>query len=409
MQHYIVGLDIGSHAIKAAVGEVKKGGKLSLIHLIKAPSRGIRKGIVDDVTEAAQSLYAVLSEIKGISKLALKNIFLGVGGADTRVQTSTGVVAVSRSDYEIFQDDVNRAVQGSQAVSLPPNRMVVHFLVREYIVDGVRDIRDPLGMIGNRLEVQSLIIDGFAPAIRNLTKCVEMLGGGISGLILTPLADARAVLTNQQKDLGVVLVDIGFGKTGLAVYEENRLVHTAVFPLGSGNVTNDLAIGLKTGVEAAEAIKLSFGMAIAKEVGLRETVDLQKLNPRLKGSFSRKFIADIIEVRLAEILEFVNNELKGIHRAGRLPGGVVIVGGGAKMPGMIELAKQELKLAAQVSIANLSEMNMGPGELAAQAEDPEFACAIGLLLWGSDQVTKRKRMRFSFRNGFRNILRYFIP
>lgn len=409
MQHYIVGLDIGSDAVKAAVGEVRKGGKVSLLHLVKAPSQGIRKGAVDDLTEAAQALHPVLAEIKQVSKLALKNIYLGAGGADTRIQTSTGVVAVSRSDNEIYQDDMNRAIQGSQAVSLPPNRTVIHSLVREFIVDGVRNISDPVGMVGNRLEVQSLIIDGFAPAVRNLTRSVEMLGGSVSGLMLTPLAAARAVLTKQQMDLGVALIDVGFGKTGMCVYEENRLLHSAIFPVGSGNVTNDLAIGLKTGVDVAETIKLSFGMALAKEVGVRESVELQKLGAHLKGVVQRKFIADIIEVRLAEILEFVHNELKLINKAGRLPGGVVVVGGGAKMPGMAELVKQELRLAAQIGVPNLASLHSGSGGMTEQGEDPVFACAVGLLLWGGGELGGHARAPFSVRNGFRNFLRYFIP
>ena len=409
MQQFIVGLDIGSHTIKAAVGELKKGGKPSVVRLIKMPSQGMRKGVVDDLTEVAQSLSAVLFEIKKVSKSALKNVFLGIGGPDVKVQTSNGAVAVSRSDSEIYQDDVNRAIQGSQAVTLPPNRMVIHFLVKEYVVDGVRDIRDPLGMTGNRLEVNSLVIDGFAPAIKNATKCVEMLGGGLGNLILSPLASARAILTKRQKDLGVALVDIGFGKTGISIYEENRLLHSAIFPIGSGNVTNDLAIGLKTAVETAEAIKLSFGTALAKEVSVREMVELQKIDSRLRGTVSKKFISDIIEVRLAEIFEFVNNELKTVNKTGRLPAGVVLVGGGAKCPGIVDLARQELKLAAQVGIPDLSELVIPSGELALQAEDPEFACAVGLLLWGSDQSLGKKTQRSSLGNSLRNVFRYFVP
>lgn len=409
MQQFIVGLDIGSHTIKTAVGELKRGGKPSLLRLIKMPSQGMRKGMVDDLTEVAQSLSAVLFEIKKISKAALKNIFLGIGGPDIKVQTSNGAVAVSRSDSEIYQDDVNRAIQGSQAVMLPPNRMVIHFLVKEYVVDGVRDIRDPLGMTGNRLEVNSLVIDGFTPAIKNATKCVEMLGGGLGNLILSPLASARAILTKRQKDLGVALVDIGFGKTGISIYEENRLLHSAIFPIGSGNVTNDLAIGLKTAVETAEAIKLSFGTALAKEVSVREMVELQKIDSRLRGTVSKKFISDIIEVRLAEIFEFVNNELKTVNKTGRLPAGVVLVGGGAKCPGIVDLARQELKLAAQVGVPDFSELVIPSGELALQAEDPEFACAVGLLLWGNDQSLGKKAQRFSVGNSLRNAFRYFVP
>ena len=222
-----------------------------------------------------------------------------MGSSHVRVQSSVGVVAVSRADYEIYRDDMERAVASSQAVSLPPNRMILHALVRAFVVDSIRNVQDPLGMTGNRLEVSSLLIDDFAPSVKNLTRCVEMLGGGLGGLILSPLAAARSVLTKNQEELGVVLVDIGFGKTGMSVYEEGKLLHTAVFPMGGGNLTNDLAIGLKVPVETAEILKASFGSARAKEVGAREAVELAKVNPRLKESVSRRLIAEIIEERLS--------------------------------------------------------------------------------------------------------------
>lgn len=198
MPRYIIGLDIGSKNIKAAVAEIKKDGKPKLLRVLKTPSSGMRKGIVDDLTEVTRSLSPILNEIKKIDRGALENIYLGVGGSDIRVQSSIGVVAVSRSDYEILQDDIQRVTQASQAINLPPNRLVLHSIVREYIVDGVRDIRDPLGMIGNRLEVNSLLIDAFEPTVKNLIKCVEMLGGGIGGLVLSPLASDRSVLSKNQ-------------------------------------------------------------------------------------------------------------------------------------------------------------------------------------------------------------------
>src|SRR3989344_4890392 len=170
------------------------------------PSAGLRKGVVDDISEVTQALSPVLAQVKKMGKASDTGIFLGVGSGDVKVQSSIGVVAVSRADYEIYEDDVHRAIQSAQAINIPPNRMVLHSIVKEFIVDGVKDIRDPLGMIGNRLEVNSLIIDAFTPGIKNLSKCVEILGGNLSGLVLGALADARAVLTKNQKELGVALV-----------------------------------------------------------------------------------------------------------------------------------------------------------------------------------------------------------
>lgn len=395
-QQYITGLDVGSNSIKAVIGEVKNGGSLTLIKTLKFPSAGIRKGAVDDLAELTHSFNQILGEIKKVSKNAFKNVYLNIGGADIRIQSSRGIVAVSKADYEIYQDDIDRVVQASQAINLPPNRMVVHAITKEFVVDGVGNIRDPLGMTGNKLEVNSLIIDAFSPAVKNLTKCAEMSGVNISGLIFDPLAASRSVLTKSQKDLGVAVVDIGFGTTGLCVYEENKLIHAAVLPIGSSNVTNDLAIGLKTSVEAAEIVKLTFGSAIAKGIG-RETIDLKKIDPNFKTTVTKKFVAEIIEMRLAEIFEFINNELKLVSKAGQLPAGVVLVGGGAKLPGIVDLAKRELKLASQIGIPDTTALDISNGELNLQIEDPEFACSVGLISWGMDKVfTSHKQVMGGF-------------
>lgn len=384
--NFITGLDIGSTSLKAAIAEVKKDGQLSLVKLIKTSSGGMRKGNVDDLSEMTRSLNLMFGEIKKVSKNALKNIYINVGGSDVHIQSSRGIVAVSRADSEIYQDDIDRALQASQAINLPPNRMVLHAIIREYIVDGVGDIRDPLGMIGNRLEVNSLIIDAFGHGVKNLTKCLEMAGATVGGLVFSPLADAHAVLSKNQKELGVALVDIGFGTTSLCVYEENKLVHCAVFPLGSGNITNDLAIGLKTSIDAAEVVKLTFGSASMKGVSGREQIDLKKIDSHAKTSVSRRAVIDIIEVRLAEIFEFVNNELKLIGRAGKLPVGAVLVGGGSKLPGIIDFAKDELKLPAQIGISDVTSLEIPSGEMSLQVEDPEFVCALGLLMQARDKI-----------------------
>lgn len=409
MTHYLVGLDVGSKSIKVSVGEIRSGGQLALIDLFKVPSAGLRRGVVGDLGDATQSLAVALSEIRKISKTAVNNIFLGVGSSDLKVQSSIGVVAVSRADYEIYQDDINRAVQSAHAINIAPNRMVLHSIVKEFIIDGVRDISDPLGMIGNRLEVNSLILDSFVPSIKNLTKCVEVLGGGLGGLILSPIADARAVLSKNQKELGVVLVNIGFGKTSMCVYEEGKLLHAAIFPVGSGNITNDLAIGLKAPVEIAETVKLAFGSALAKDASLRDTIDFSKIDARAKGNASKKFVAEIIESRLAEILEFVNNDLKYLGKAGQLPAGVVLVGGGAKLPGVVDLARQELKLAAQIGLSDVASMAIADNGLQAKLEDPEFIGALGLLLCGHDKTMEHKSINLPFKGVLKKIMRYFLP
>lgn len=411
MSHHIVGLDIGSHTIKAAVAEVKPDGGLLLIKLITAPSEGIRRGVVDDAANATRALNQVIEEIKQISKNAVRNLYISVGSGDMRVQHSRGIVAVSRADFEICSEDVERVLQAAQAVNLPPNRMILHAVTKEYVVDSVADIRNPVGMTGNRLEAQSLIIDAFSPTVKSIVKCVEVAGGKVAGLIFSPLASSHAVLSRNQKELGVMLVDIGFSKTGISVYEENKLLHAAVIPLGSGNITNDIAIGVKTSIDIAEMIKIGHGSAIAHDVAQREVINLEELNPMTKGVVRTKFVSEIIEGRLAEIFELIHLELKKINRDGKLPAGVVLVGGGAKMPNIVELARQELRLPAHLALPDLASFERS-SEMGFEGEDPHYACVFGLVMWAHELNHGRTRV-VNWGGGMKGIIKklfgYFIP
>jgi cell division protein FtsA len=336
---------------------------------------------------------------------------VNVGGANVETQNSKGIVAVSRADSEIFSEDIDRVVKASQAVNIGLNRMILHTLTREFLVDGIGDISDPLGMTGNRLEVNSIIIDAFRPAVLNVMKSVDEAGGKIGGIFYSPLASARAVLTKAQKELGVLAVDLGFGTTSMCVYEEGRLETAKVFPVGSGNITNDLAIGLKCPVETAETIKISFGSAVSKGVSGKEKINLGEISEGEDSFISRRFISEIIEIRLAEIFEFVDNELKLIGKSGRLPAGLVITGGGAKMPEILELAKKELKIPVQIGIPDLSNFNVSSGESSLNLEDPEFSTGMGMLFWEGDQLAKDSdwapvQMKSG---GFSKILKHFLP
>ena len=408
---HFTALDIGTSHIKALVAELKSDGRLLLKGIVKTSSAGIRKGEVVDVDDAVASLKKTFEEIREISRPAVKNILLGVGGGNLKTQNSKGIVAVSRADSEIYSEDIDRVVKASQAVNLGSNRMVIHTLTREFLVDGIGDIADPLGMTGGRLEVSSLIIDAFRPTVVNLMRAVEEAGGKIGGLFYSPLASARAVLSKAQKELGTVMIDIGFGTTGMSVYEESRLEAAKVFPAGAGNITNDLAIGLRCPIDTAETIKLSFGSASYKGISSKEKIDLREINEELDSNVSRRFISEIIELRLAEIFEFVNNELKLIGKTGQLPAGAVITGGGAKMPGILNLAKQELKMPVQIGIPNLEALTIEDGELSLKLEDPEFTGPVGIALLGNDQYAKESdwsmpRMKIG---KLAKIFKYFLP
>ncbi|MBU6500683.1 MAG: cell division protein FtsA [Patescibacteria group bacterium] len=405
--NFVTGLDIGTHSIKAVVAENRRGKPL-LKFVFKTPSAGMRKGAIVDLAEASQAIGHAIAEIKKFSKQAAKNIYLNIGSPQVKAQASRGIVAVSRADAEIYRDDVERVVKASEAVNLSPNRTIIHNVTKEFIVDGIGDISDPIGLSGNRLEVHSLIIDAFSPHVKTLIRAVELAGGEIGGLVFSPLVASRSALSKKQKNLGTVLIDVGFGTTGMSVYEENKLVGVAKFPVGAGNISNDLAVGLKIPVDAAENLKLGYGYALARDVGHKETVDLKKFSPEAKGIISRRFIAEIIESRLAEIIGFINNELKILENRGRLPGGVVVVGGGAKMAGLSELVKQELKLSCQIGLALDNEWEVENTEFEENLEDPEFVTALGLVLWGIDEEDWNGKNLFS-KFSVRTALKYFLP
>ena len=403
----LLGLDIGTSWVKVVLAE-NKGGKPALRLIFKQPSLGLRRGAIVDLGEASQVVGRALFEVKKLYKSAIKNIYVNIGSTQVKAQSSHGIVAVSRADNEIYQDDMDRAIRASQAVNLAANRTIIHNITREFIVDGIGDVTDPLGLSGSRLEVVSLIIDAFSPHIKSLTRAVELSGGRLAGMFFGPIVASRAVLSKKQKDLGVALIDIGASTTGLSVYEENKLIGVANFPFGAANVSNDLAIAFKIPVSAAEDLKVDVGCAVAREINSKELVDLKKFSPEAKGTTSRRYIAGIIESRLAEIFEFVNNELKALGRAGQLPGGSVLVGGGAKMPGITELATQELKLTSQIGSPLREEWVVESPKLSESFEDPEFAGALGLVLGGSDEERWKPAVPSS---GFKleNLLRYFNP
>ena len=405
-QSKILGLDIGSYTIKAVVAEPAANGKILLRSGFRRPSRGLRKGVVVDMESATKAVTELLDKVREESKSALKNIYLRVGGSDVRVQNSRGITAVSRANSEIYNDDVDRVVQASEAINLPPNRMILHTVKREFIVDGVGDIHDPLGMVGARLEVLSLIIDAFAPTIRNLSKCVELAGGSIGGLVFGPIASASSLLTDNQKELGVLSIDIGYGTTGIAVYEENKLLHTRVFPVGAGHITNDLAIALKIPVEIAEKVKLKYGYASTKGASSKEKVDLQKIDASAKGSPSRKFISEVIESRLSEICELINNDLRAIDKDRQLPAGAVITGGGAKLPGVVDLFKDELKLATQIGLAHNSSFEMESQSMLEFLESPEYALVLGLV---SSSYHMKSRRFPTKGGGITDFIKKFLP
>lgn len=372
----IVGLDIGSSAVRIVVGQKTGEQPLRIIGAAETPAEGISRGIINSIEDAVSSITACLEKAERMIGLPVEHVWVGISGSQIIAEESKGVVVISKPNGEIQEDDVDRAIEAAKAVATPPNYEILHIVPKSFTIDGQVGIKDPIGMTGIRLEATTQIIQGLSSQVKNLTKCLYRAGLDVDDLVLSILAASEAVLNNRQKDLGVVLINIGAFTTSLVVFEEGEVLHTTVLPIGSAHITNDIAIGLRISLDAAEQIKLEYGSAAPGQFGKHDELDLKELGGVEEGLVSRKHIAEIIEARVDEIFEKINNELKKISRAGSLPAGAVLIGGGAKLPGLVELAKKDLRLPAA-----LGEIKRIPTVID-KINDLSFVSAVGLVLWG---------------------------
>ncbi|MEX2436646.1 MAG: cell division protein FtsA, partial [Candidatus Paceibacterota bacterium] len=404
MSNIITGLDIGTSQIKGIVVEQGRDGKFNTVSVFKHPSLGFRKGVLVDEEDALRLFRDIIIDLEKVSKKSTDNIYITIDGDHIKPKPSRGIVAVSRADHEIQQDDIDRVTQASQSIKLPPNYTILHNITSEYFVDDVGDIKNPVGMSGNRLELSALIMGAFAPHVTNLIEIVNKAGGDIAGVIFSPLAAERSVLSKRQRELGVLMIDFGFSTTSFVVYEEGKIVHSKSIPVGSGHVTNDIAVGLKISVDVAEKLKSMYGYAISKEVSRKDKVNLSDVDSSVKddADISKRFLSEIIEVRLEEILDLVNNELKDIGRPIQLPAGVVITGGGVKLPGFEDLVKQELKLPVSIGYPDVDFIEIINPTHKDLVDDPEFAAATGLISWGKEDIKGLSLNIVSLKNFFKN-------
>jgi len=372
--HIITGIDIGTDSIKALVAQKNQGDSgLEILDTVQAPSLGMRKGVVVNPEIVSENLQNLAAQMKESLRKGIDGIYVNVGGNHLFVTSSQGLVSVSRADQKISQEDINRVIQAAEVLNLPLNNEILDTFPKEFIIDGQKGIKEPLGMRGLRLEVEILALCVFSPYLKNLTQAVLDSNFQINDVVFSPLAAAQAVLSPQQKELGVALIDIGAGTTSLAVFEEGDLIHTAVFPLGSINITNDIAIGLRTEIDIAEKIKKEFGTCLLQKNKKKDKIKILQLKEPLM--FSKKMLTEIIEARIVEILDLVNKDLKKISRQGLLPAGVVLTGGGAKLPKIVELTKKELKLPARIGV---------PKGISGIEQDPALATVSGLALRGAE-------------------------
>lgn len=388
-EEIIAGLDIGSTAVRLVVGQVSRTGnaeesKISVIGVAEEPSLGISKGIITSIEDAVNSIAKCLEKAERMTGIPLEHAWVGISGNHIICQESKGVVAVSKPNGEIREDDINRALEAAKAVASPPNYEILHVIPKTFTIDNQEGIKDPVGMTGVRLEVNALIIQGLSSQIKNLTKCVYRTGLDIDDLVLSILANSEAVLSSRQKELGVCLINIGGSTTSIVTFEEGDVIHTAVLPIGSDHITSDVAIGLRVSIDMAEKVKIEYGSAVPDEINKKEEIDLRDFGEEEKHLVSKRYIAEIIEARVEEIFEKCDKELKKIGRSGLLPGGIVLTGGGAKLYGLVEVAKKKFKLPAGLGVSHdlISTVD--------KVHDLSFSTALGLVLWGGQMYTQDK-------------------
>lgn len=397
----MVGLDIGSSKIRTIVGTVEdKKNNINIIGVGISPSNGIRKGMITDIEEAASNITASLDDAERMAGEPIHRVFVGVSGTHIETYDSKGVIAINGQNAEISEDDVDRVLEAARAVSLPSNREILRIIPKNFSVDSQKKIKYPVGMTGIRLEVEAHIITGQTAAIKNLEKCLYQTGVDTEEIIPSVLACAESVLDRKQKELGVVLIEIGATCTNIAVFEESSIIYSSIIPIGGEHVTNDLAIGLRCAIETAEKVKIEYGTCLPDDVNEREEIDLSQISKTDAHSVNKKHAAKIIEARYHEIFLLVRDELSKIGRDGMLPGGGILCGGAVKMPGTVDLARESLQLPVQMGFPKNIE------GIVDRIDDPSFANLVGLLHFANRYGISKSFLDFDFGKNFGSISKW---
>lgn len=407
-EQIIASLDVGSSKIRTVIALIEEDKKMpNIIGVGVAPSTGMRKGNIIDVDEAISNISAALEDAERMSGAPIHHVFVAINGNHVESFDSKGVIAISHAGSEIIEDDINRVLEAAQAVNMPSNRRILRIIPKSFSVDDQKGIKNPIGMIGVRLEVDAHIITGQSTIIKNVEKAVHQAGVDIDDIVPSSLASAEAVLSRRQKELGVVVIDVGCGSTSLSVFEEGATLHTASLPVGAESVTNDVAIGLRTSIDTAEKIKIEYGNTAPDEVNDRETIDLALISKIDNQKVSKKHLSEIIQARYHEIFVMIKDELRSIGRDGMLPAGAILTGAGVKMPGCLDLAREVLGLPVQIGFPTEVE------GVVDKIDDPAYATAIGLVVWGSKYEGKSYGMSsFDIKkvfSGAKNWLKNLLP
>lgn len=376
-KNIITGLDIGTSKVVALIGEVTQDGTIEVIGIGRHPSRGLKRGVVVDIEATVLSIQRAVQEAELMANCEVRTVFAGIAGSHIRSLNSHGIVAIR--DQEVSSADVERVIEAAKAVVIPADQKILHILPQEFIIDNQGSIREPAGMAGVRLEARVHIVTGAVSAAQNIAKCVRRCGLEVNDIILEQLASSHAVLTEDEKELGVCLIDIGGGTTDIAIFVEGAIRHTAVIPIAGDQVTNDVAMALRTPTKSAEAIKIKHGCAKIELASDKEMIDVASVNERTGRQISTKVLAEVVSARYEELFYLVKNELRRSGFENRIAAGIVITGGGANVKGGVELAEvcfeMPVRHGCAYHISGLSEATT----------TPSLSTSVGLLLHGYKQ------------------------
>ncbi|HAB45457.1 cell division protein FtsA [Pseudomonadales bacterium] len=379
----IVGLDIGTSKVVAIVGEINPEGRLEIIGLGSHGSKGLKKGVVVNIESTVQSIQRAIEEAELMAGCQIQSVYAGIAGSHIRSMGSHGIVAIR--DREVFQPDIDRVIDAAQAVAIPADQKILHILPQEFIIDTQEGVKEPLGMSGVRLEAKVHLVTCAVNAAQNIEKCIKQCGLGVDDIILEQLASSYSVLTEDEKDLGVCMVDIGGGTSDIAIYTEGAIKHTAVIPIAGDQVTNDIAMALRTPTQNAEEIKIKYACALGSLAGENETIKVPSVGEREDRSLSRQALAEVVEPRYEELFTLIQAELRRSGFEDLIPAGIVLTGGASKMEGVVELAEEIFHM--PVSIGKPKNVS----GLADIVRNPIYATAVGLLQYGAAQGDRAGR------------------
>jgi len=391
----IVGLDIGTSKVAAIVGEMKEDGEIEVIGIGSQPSRGLKKGVVVNLEATVQSIQRAIEEAELMAGCRIHSVYAGIAGSHISSMNSHGIVAIK--EKEVTQSDVDRVIDSARAVAIPADQKILHILPQEFVIDRQEGIKEPIGMSGIRLEARVHIVTGSVSAAQNIEKCIRRCGLEVDDVILEQLASAHAVLAEDEKELGVCLVDIGGGTTDIAVFTDGAIRHTAVIPIAGDQVTNDIAVALRTPAQYAEEIKIKYACALTQLAKLEETIEVPSIGDRPSRQISRLNLAEIVEPRYEELLLLVQAELRRSGFEDLIAAGVVLSGGSARVEGLVDLAEEIFHMPVRLG---LPQFVTGLGDV---IRNPAYSTGVGLLLFGRQHGPHGERGSLGD-GGFRRML-----